>query len=325
MTSPLEKYNAEHKDRWDILVDFPRWEQDSLIDWIWHVVHGRTIDELGRTPIEYVPGVIYSIQKSERIMFKEELGVPFASWGEMEPVLRVLMINEPEKLLLIIELMIRYVRDGGGSSYISFGESDKKREVVLAVLERILSNGSKWKTVLTVGSPSGLIERVDQHIIDIAQKAKSKNLDSAWAYAFGPNPNPEQAIVEAQLAIEHTASSTGLTNATTKVYGALIGDIKTRRGKNYVSSAKPEYDKGLELIKSKDTGILDDQFSVWFANGMDLIQKADPARHGSKAVDGFKVSVEAARQSVLIATLLNEMITKGHIKRIAAKSRPSQS
>lgn len=316
MVSPLEKYNAEHKDRWDILVDFPSWEQDSLIDWVWGVVHGATTDRWGNKHPEYDLDVINSIQKSERIMFKEQLGIPFSSWMEMESVLWGLMASDPDKLLLVIELFIRYVRDGnGGSGYISFGVLSERREVILARLERILSNGSKWKVVSAVSSPSGLIERVDSHIIDVAQAAKNKNLDSAWAYAFGPSPNPEQAIVDAQLAVEHTASSVGLTNATTKVYGTLLGDIKARLGKSYVSSAKPEYDKGLELIKSKEPDALDDQFSAWFANGMDLIQKAHPARHGSKEVDGFKVSVEAARQSVLIATLLNEMIARGHIQR----------
>ncbi len=320
MVSPLSKYNDEHKDRWDILVDFPTWERESILDWVWGVVHTGETNRWGHVVPEYNPSVITDIQKNERIMFVEDLDIPYATWTDLEVRVRLLMSNDPEKLLILIELLVKHIRNDD-SSYHSFGVLTESSNMILNRLERVLSNGSKWKVVTTVGSPSGLIERVDPHITDMAQAAKSKHLDDAWSHAFGPSPKPEQAIVDAQLAIEHAASESGLTNATTKVFGTLLGDIKARLGKSYVSSAKPEYDKGLELIKAKDTTVVDNEFASWFASGLDLIQKTNPTRHASKQTNGFAVSVDAARQAVLVATLLNEMIVKGYIKKAGTQNK----
>jgi hypothetical protein len=315
MPSPLEKYNKTHSNRWDVLVDIPDWERQPLINWVSNALR-KKMPSFSKSDSEYNQQVLIDIQRKERIMFTE-LGInDISSWYDIKKWLSAYsQLNDPGIFLLLLELIVKHIRDSyQDHEYINFGYvATVTPSMALSVLDRVLENGSKWKVVTERDSPAGLVERVNPHIQTIAENAKNNLLDNAWAHAYGLHPDPEKAIHDAQAAIEQIASETGLTNATTGVYGAIIGDVRSNLGKLYFSVAKPEFDKGLDLSKASDKQVVDDQFATWFWNGMDLIQKTHPTRHKSKETNGFKISVDAARQAVLTATLLHEMIARGYI------------
>jgi hypothetical protein len=169
------------------------------------------------------------------------------------------------------------------------------------------------------GANVGLIERVNPQYKDTAEALGNIHLDNAWYDAFGSDTEPDRAIENAQKAIELAASKSKLTKAKTKVYGTLLGYIRINLNNTYFSVAKPEFDKSLALTNKTDgTSILsaeliDKQYAEWLWNSMDLIQKSNPVRHKSNEADDFTVSVDTARQAVLIATLICELITKKYV------------
>lgn len=318
MSSPLEMFNKKNPTRWEVLSDFPSWEKGNVLDW----VHGilNTTDTFGRKSYQYT--ILTSIQSTERIMFFADLGISITDWSrllaELTRLIKSSKQEEIEKVVLFVELLVKYIRDS--NSYHSFGDS---RDVhasgkLLNLLEASLSNGSKWTIVRQQGAESGLIERVSPELLAAAQASKNDDLHKAWSYAFGASPKPEQAILHAQSAIEYIASKSGLTNATSGVYGAIIGDITTHKGALYQSIAKPEFDKVLALIKKSGSEI-DDKYAQWVADGMDLIQKTNPSRHKSTETETFRVSVESARQAVLIATVIFEIIQNKYITKKTKK------
>lgn len=178
-------------------------------------------------------------------------------------------------------------------------------------IDDLLSNGSKWKVLRSRNSDSGLIERVNPEITKIAQNLDNDFLTKAWNQAFQRQPDPENAVVLAQKAIEDIASNLGLTKAASKVYGTLLGDIKANPHL-YFSRARDAYDLQNIITKQpKDKLNVNEQFANWFWSGMDLIQKTNPGRHPSKEVGEFSLSAEAAQQAVIIATMICWFIESG--------------
>ncbi len=324
MSSPFERYNKANHQRWEVLDDFPEWEKANILDWIHALLYPS--DQYGRRA--YNPKILHYIQSKERIMLARDIGVPIDDWVSLHTTL-VGLINSDEadrreKAVLFIELLVKYVRDSSdrhrfGTSVVSEYTSD-----ILSVLERRLQNGSNWRVVTKKGSEAGLIERVNPELLEIAKNSLNDDLHKAWNYAFGAAPKPELAIVHAQSAIEYVASKAGLTNATSKVYGTIIGDITKHKGMIYHSVAKPEFDKILELSKRSGSEI-DNLFAEWFVAGMDLIQKSNPVRHKSKGIDDFKVSSGASRQAVIIATAIYEIIDKRYIFKKSSSERTTTS
>ena len=319
MSSPLEKYNSENNDRWKVLIDFPAWEVATILYWIHQVLHERGTNRWGNATSVFDSGVLTAIQRGERIMFSE-LGFDISSWDTVRTNLSRAVNEDPDKALLFTELLIKYVRDYiGFNSYGNYGMSTKSGKDILNILEASLSNGSKWTVVMKSSASVGLIERVNPHYQNAAESLGNTHLDQAWYEAFGPDAKPDRSIENAQKAVELAASKARLTKAKTKVYGTLLGDIHTKLESSYLSVTKPEFDKSLALSNKTDgtpvllPELIDRQYAEWFWNGMDLIQKSNPVRHKSDDADNFAVSKDAARQAVLIATLICELITKKYI------------
>lgn len=301
------------------MTDFPEWETVSILNWIRLVLHKRGYDRWSNPTSVFNASVLPTIQRVERVMFKD-LGIDVSDWTTLRPTLSRMINEDPEKVILFIELLIKYVRDYVGlDEYCDFGPDKSRGKNILSILNNSLNNGSKWTVVMKPGADVGLIERVNPKYQEVAEDLGNKHLDQAWYDAFGPDTKPDRAVENTQKAIELTASRAGLTSTKSGVYGALIGDIRTQLDKSYLSIAKPEFDKALSLTTKKDgaqvlpTNLIDEQYADWFWKGLDLIQKANPVRHSSDGVEEFTVSVDAARQSVLIATLACELISKKYI------------
>lgn len=216
-----------------------------------------------------------------------------------------------EVILSLLDVTVKYIRDYAPRKLDTYYDGMLNCEAILDAIEGLLENGSKWTVLRTQNSESGLIERVNPEITKIAQKIDNDFLTKAWNQAFQRQPNPEGAVMSAQRAIENIASERGLTKATSKVYGTLLGDIKTNPHR-YFSKAKEAYSLQNTITKqSKDDLNVNEQFANWFWNGMDLIQKTNPARHASSVVKAFSLSAEAAQQAVIIATMISWFIESG--------------
>lgn len=321
MTSPLEKFNRDNSSRWSVLQNIPEWEQRSIMGWISNVMNKRTSDLVGSTHTTYNYAVIRNIERNQRVILADVLECDTSNWPDLSRRLWHLIANEPERFILFLEFLVVYVRDFAPRR-MDYGSSTVSDTDVLEYLQKSLSNGSKWKIVNRRNSGAGLTEVANEELRATAEKLKNNDLTQAWEAAFQPSPNPQLAIEKSQLAIEHAASEKNLTSVTSSVYGNLLGDIRKHGTTNYIAIAKPEYDLSKELAGEK-SGEIDpnDQFMTWFWEGMNLIQKSNPARHKSKKTTNFKISAEAGKQAVLVATLLCELIDKGYIAKID-KSQP---
>ena len=217
-------------------------------------------------------------------------------------------------MLPLLDIVVKYIRDYAPNRLWVKDGYDRRYlhdYDMLNNIDDLLSNGSKWKVLRSRNSDSGLIERVNPEITKIAQNLDNDFLIKAWNQAFQRQPDPENAVVSAQKAIENIASNLGLTKATSKVYGTLLGDIKANPHL-YFSRARDAYDLQNIITKQpKDKLNVNEQFANWFWSGMDLIQKTNPGRHPSKEVGEFSLSAEAAQQAVIIATMICWFIESG--------------
>jgi hypothetical protein len=320
MSSPLEEYNQKNTARWEILSDIPIWEHPSLFSWLYKVFIRQTQDMYGARHDVYNSEIIRGIEVQNRLVLSKDLGIVADSWPDPRKSLSTLLRTDSRRAILFLELLVKYLRDSS-DSYMFYGSNSISKSSIVGYLQTILDNGSMWTIVNEQGSNAGFIERVDPQITSIAKDIKNKDLDRAWALAFQPTPDPEKAIEHAQSAIESVASKHSLTTATSKVYGNLLGDIKARKSQTYISVAKPAFDLSNVLAGDKSNEIdINDQFADWFATGMNIVQKTNPARHKSKTTTDFQVSPEAARQAVLIASLLCHFIEQGYIAKLEKKT-----
>jgi len=324
MPSPLEEFNSENPDRWEILQDIPEWERQAVLGWLYLVYVHPTTDYMGSTRNNFDNSAIRSIETVNRILLSN-IGITATDWQNLRQCLSELLDDDVRKFVLFLELTVKYIRDDAGVNLL-FGSHLKGKEDVLDFLQRILNNGSAWTIVRTHNSNVGLVERVDERITEIATNLASNDLKAAWEAAFSMEPNPETAIEKAQKAIEHFATEAGLTNATSSVFGTLLGDIKTVKGRRYFSVAKSSYDLANSLAGQNSTEEdVNDQFADWVALGMNLIQKTHPRRHVSRSTNSFTVEPEAAKQAVIIATMLCHFIKNGYIYRSSEPSSDSTS
>lgn len=300
MASPFQKYNSENKERWTVLMDMPDWIVNDAVDVVINVVY--KINGILRQT------VIASIQRRYRVIIEEIF--PGATEGatDFKYSLREGLRNGDFDAFLMLELIVMYIRDIAPTK-VPYGSDEIEDAKLLKYLDKMLENGSKWKINMERNADSGLAERVDAELVALAQEVDEPNLTRAWNYAFQLTPEPEKAVEEAIKAIELSASESGLTNLTTGVYGGIIGDIKANPSL-YVSAATQAFQKHDELNKKQNN--INNVFAQWFASGMDIVQKTDPAHHNSKVVKDFVLSFDAARQAVIIATMLCWLIKKGY-------------
>lgn len=304
MASPLQEFQNKNRERWKVMHDVPPWSVDSIVRYITLIFFSVENDN-----------VIQTIQRRMRIMLPEYCPVDYSDRYNFLRSLEDDSTNGSEKVVLpLLDIAIKYIRDYAPNPLYVRGD-DRVLCVyprsVLRDIEGFLDNGSKWKVLRDQNSESGLIERVNPEITKIAQNLDNDFLTKAWNQAFQRQPDPENAVVSAQKAIEDIASNLGLTKATSKVYGTLLGDIKANPHL-YFSRARDAYDLQNIITKQpKDKLNVNEQFANWFWSGMDLIQKTNPGRHPSKEVGEFSLSAEAAQQAVIIATMICWFIESG--------------
>lgn len=304
MASPLQEYQNNNRERWNVMHNIPPWSADSIIIYLTSIFFDIKNDN-----------VVQTIQRRMRIMLPEYCLVDYNNRYNFSRSLEEDSNNGAEEIMFpLLDIAVKYVRDYAPNrlkvkgTYFFY-------EDLLNGIDSLLSNGSRWKVLRTKNSDSGLIERVNPEITKIAQKIDNDFLTKAWNRAFQRQPDPENAVVSAQKAIENIASERGLTKATSKVYGTLLGDIKANPHL-YFSRARDAYDlQNIITKQSKDKLNVNEQFANWFWSGMDLIQKTNPARHASKDVKEFSLSAEAAQQAVVIATTICWFIESGSFAR----------
>lgn len=304
MASPLQEFQNKNRERWKVMHDVPPWSVDSIVRYITLIFFSVENDN-----------VIQTIQRRMRIMLPEYCPVDYDDRYNFLRSLEDDSTNGSEKVVLpLLDVAVKYIRDYAPSRlWVKDGYDGRYLHDydMLNDIDGLLSNGSKWKVLRSRNSDSGLIERVNPEITKIAQNLDNDFLTKAWNQAFQRQPDPDSAVVSAQKAIENIASNLGLTKATSKVYGTLLGDIKANPHL-YFSRARDAYDLQIIITKQpKDKLNVNEQFANWFWSGMDLIQKTNPGRHSSKEVEGFSLSAEAAQQAVIIATMICWFIESG--------------
>jgi hypothetical protein len=304
MASPLQEFQNKSRERWKVMHDVPPWSVDSIVRYITLIFFSVENDN-----------VIQTIQRRMRIMLPEYCPVDYDDRYNFLRSLKDDSSNGSEKIVLpLLDIVVKYIRDYAPNRLWVKDGYDRRYlhdYDMLNNIDDLLSNGSKWKVLRSRNSDSGLIERVNPEITKIAQNLDNDFLIKAWNQAFQRQPDPENAVVSAQKAIENIASNLGLTKATSKVYGTLLGDIKANPHL-YFSRARDAYDLQNIITKQpKDKLNVNEQFANWFWSGMDLIQKTNPGRHPSKEVGEFSLSAEAAQQAVIIATMICWFIESG--------------
>lgn len=315
MTSPLEKYNKENESRWEVLSDIPAWEEDRVLNWIKGVTFKEARDEWSNVISKYNPNVLAVIQRKERIIFSD-LGILTVTWSMLHGSLLEVLQSNPERLILVLETLVKYVRDNAnGQGEVDFFSKRERKSDVLGFLEDILGNGSKWRVVTTPKAKAGLEERTSEELTDVAKSLANNDLTDAWNYAFGRETDAKLAIEKAQNAIEYFATKTGLTKVKTSVYGNLLADIKAHPDK-YESAAVVQFaEQDNAHNGTHPDGTLNDMMATWFWNTMNLIQKTNVIRHKNSDNDGYVIPIAVARQAVLMATLLCEFIEKEYFKK----------
>lgn len=223
--------------------------------------------------------------------FRESMAASFRSNGDA---------------LLLLDILVVYIRDLAPAK-VPYGGKTVDDTEILSYLDQTLSNGSKWAVIFDEDADAGIMERVDGEVLKVAEEINENHLTKAWNLAFQLNSDPEKAVEEAQKAIEIIASNAGLTKATTKVYGSLVGDIMAHPDK-YHNSAEEAYN--LHDLLNKQQNDINPRFAKWIGDGLDLIQKTHPARHKSTHVKDFVLSPESAQQAIVMATLIGWMIEK---------------
>lgn len=301
MVSPLQEFQNKHRERWSVMQDIPPWSVDGIIRQLEGIFFDVKNDN-----------VINTIQCEMRMMLAVYCPVNYKYKEDFRRDLKEDSNNgSGEVILTLLDVAVKYIRDYAPRELDTHHDGMLNCEAILDAIEGLLENGSKWTVLRTQNSESGLIERINPEMTEIAQKINNDFLTKAWNQAFQLRADPEGAVESAQRAIESIASDRGLTKATSRVYGTLLGDIKANPH-CYFSKAREAYALHNSLAKqSKDKLDINKQFANWFWSGMDLIQKTNPARHASNAVKDFKLSAEAAQQAVIIATMISWFIESG--------------
>ncbi|MEO5949100.1 MAG: hypothetical protein ABIP74_01730 [Candidatus Saccharimonas sp.] len=312
MVSPLQEFNDKHHERWTVLTDIPEWIIKPLhtaIDALFFDNYGRLRDN-----------VVTTIEREMRLSLSGVTGISFEYESRFESSLMSALKNASIGGLLLLDIVIKYIRDYAPSQ-VPFSDHTIEDVKLLDYLDSLLANGSKWMVVDEAGVESGIVERVEPHVLEIAQKINNSHLTEAWNLAFQVKPQPEKAIMAAQNAIEDIATSSGFTSLTTGIYGGIIGDIKSNPDK-YISAASGAFTLQDELNKQKND--INDRFAQWIKDGLDFVQLTNPGRHKAKAVKDFKLDPLAGQQAVVMATLLGWMIKEGVFKKVKPRSKSTK-
>lgn len=306
MSSPFEQYEKAHPEHWDCLYDIPPWEWESIVEWI-HKIFVVDYDEYGSRGFDYTDQIVGEIQKKYRIMFRDIIGIRYNSWDSFHVALESKYASHDElSIVFVVELIVKFVRDdhvpvdnvrcAAGRSHEPFKSKD-----LLFRLDGMLSNGSKWRVVFEHGCAAGLVERVDERIVNMAKEIDNNYLNDAWFCAFGASTSSySMAVKHAVTALEEVLSAAGISGGT---LGNKIKWIRENNGLRMHNVA----DKQLSMRANEH--FTPETIYKWLQDGLDIVQKTDTERHGGNS-DRIRVAREPAQQAVIVATVLCELVTK---------------
>ena len=165
----------------------------------------------------------------------------------------------------------------------------------------MLSNGSKRRVVFEHGCAAGLAERVDESIVNMAEEIDNNYLNDAWSCAFGASTSScSMAVKHAVAALEGVLSAAGISGGT---LGNKIKWIRENNSRRMYNVA----DKQLSMRTNEH--FTPETIHKWLQDGLDIIQKTDAERHGGNS-DRIKVARKPARQTVIVATVLCELVAE---------------
>lgn len=286
--------------------DIPPWEVETILSWLNSVFVYKDTSGLYESE-KYQYSIVRSIETENRLLINNDLGIEIGGWSQMQgSLLRLISAGDFGSVIVFIECVVKHIR---GKNNVLFYRNVLSSEDVLARLELSLERGSKWRVEFSAKAEAGLVERVDPKLTQIAAELGNDYITRAWNEAFSVTPKPANAIENAQRAIEDIATSKGLSTAKTSVFGNLLGDIRTHP-QRYVSAAKDAFALSTQIFEGKNGKTdINIQFSNWFWNGLDLIQKSNPGRHANELTKDFTLSPEVGKQATLVATLLCQLIS----------------
>lgn len=304
MSSPFEQYESDNPKHWDCLYDIPPWEWEGIIGWI-REIFVVNADGYGHRETDCTREIVARIQRRYRIMF-DDIGVDYGDWFAFSAALRSKRDRRDElDVIMVIELIVKYIRDDYEfvkMYHMRNGHGLSSSEMLLSYLNNMLSNGSKWRVVFKSEQIAGLVECVDENIVNVATEMNNDDLNKAWSHAFGVgSSDPDLAVKSSVRALESILSEAG-------VQGGTLGrEIKWLRD----NSEKVQNIADTQFAARENEYFDSNTIYKWLRAGLDIVQKTDTERHGTKA-SCPKVTRKSAQQAVIIATMLCELIKEGY-------------
>jgi len=171
----------------------------------------------------------------------------FNDWANMEKRPDVALLQEYETAARRPSSLIPGFRGGGveylraqmtGDEFLDFVDflvyKSVDRQVVLEVLEVVLSEaGSEW-TIGSRGGHASLEKRVPEGVMLAAEAAMRQTgtagqlLSEAWRAVFGRAPDPEEAFEKAIKAVEEAGAATVSPKNARTTLGTMVRDMKAQ-------------------------------------------------------------------------------------------------
>lgn len=258
------------------------------------------------------PLMLWSNRSIELI--SDSLGKPWSNTSEIEVIQDYETLTRSRISLISaysssgIQGIHRTLDDEGFLDFIDYlvfrlSKGDWNCSNQIKELEIILKkSGSEWElgkregfTSLVQRVPAGVSEAVVE-IIGSAGNA-GKLLQEAWHFAFGRNPDPEEAYEKAIKAVEEAAAPIISPNNSMATLGSMLSELKSQKDwKLHLAGKNPDVPVAM----------------------IDALWTGQESRHGG---NGYrKPSQEEAETAVLLAVPLVQFVMSGLFRRVSQES-----